>query len=457
MNTSSNFTFVTFNKSNRFFREFKSNFMATQKTTTETNTSWSFIKKFGFRFFFTFFPSYLIIELVIRIIKNANGPDSAITQALNSIVIWVAENIFYIQHELTFGPNGSGDTTANYINLFLYLNISFLIAIIWSILDHKRPHYNKMNLYLRTFIRYYLASLMFSYGFSKVFTLQFHQLSLFDLIKTYGNSSPMGLMWNFMEYSDLYTRFSGYAEVFAGLLLLFRRTTLFGAIAIIGVMGNVFMMNLSYDIPVKILSGLLTFMGFFLLYPDLQRLLNFLILNKATTQKEFLEYTQKPILKKVFLGFKVLIIFFFLFNNAYGSYTMLQHRHNQAKTAAHYGIYEIIDFVKNQDTIPPLTTDSKRWKRIIMDNTYGGIQKMNEKIVYCKVEKDSSSSAITLKSHQDTFSYTLKQHQKDSLYHFETILDTGDTLKISAKKKTPKDFLIINRGFHWINEYPFNR
>ena len=32
-----------------------------------------------------------------------------------------------------------------------------------------------------------------------------------------------------------------------------------------------------------------------------------------------------------------------------------------------------------------------------------------------------------------------------------------DSLKIKLKKKSENQFILVSRGFHWVNEYPFNR
>lgn len=156
---------------------------------------------------------------------------------------------------------------------------------------------------------------MFSYGFSKAFTLQFSELTNIDLIKTFGNQSPMGLMWNFMEYSDTYTRFSGYAEIIAGILLIFRKTTLLGAFAVFAVMFNVFMMNMSYDIPVKLYSGLLTIMSLFLLAPDSKRILNFLVFNRPVQHKTFPSYFTKKKLKITSIVIKFFCIGYLFYTN----------------------------------------------------------------------------------------------------------------------------------------------
>ena len=107
-----------------------------------------------------------------------------------------------------------------------------------------------------------------------------------NMIKTLGEKSPMGLAWTFMGFSKTYSIFAGLAEVIAGLLLISRRTQTFGAIATIIVMLNVFMMNLCFDIPVKIFSFHLFLMGLILLLADSKRVFGVLLLNKKIDSYE---------------------------------------------------------------------------------------------------------------------------------------------------------------------------
>jgi hypothetical protein len=96
---------------------------------------------------------------------------------------------------------------------------------------------------------------MITYGVLKVIELQFSPPTPDRLIQTYGESSPMGLIWTLMGFSSLYCFFGGAGEVLGGLLLSLRRTTLLGALVCIGVLANVVMINLSFDVPVKLFSS----------------------------------------------------------------------------------------------------------------------------------------------------------------------------------------------------------
>ncbi|MBQ4802820.1 hypothetical protein J8L88_08170 [Aquimarina sp. MMG015] len=429
----------------------------TQDINTQDN--WKLSTKIIFRFFFVYlflnifpFPFYYI-----GLIPGLGNIFSFYYDGFEQLCLWSGKNILNITYEISMQPSGSGDTTADYVFQFVYLYIAVIATIIWSIIDLKRSNYNKLLLYTRTLVRYYLIATMFSYGFSKAFTLQFSELRNIDLIKPFGNQSPMGLMWNFMEYSDTYTKFSGYAEIIAGILLIFRKTTLLGSFMIIGVMFNVFMMNMSYDIPVKLYSALLTIMGLFLLAPDIKNILNFFVLNKTVNQKDIPQYFSKKKLQIAAISIKIIVIGYLFYTNIEGSIEGEKQWGKKAPKPALFGIYEVKEFIKNDDTLPPLTTDTIRWKRLIVDKRYSNIQTMDEMFIRLKEKTDSTSQTLNLISYSDStdirsFSYT----KKDSIYTFEGTYKC-DNLKIIAKKKEREEFLLINRGFHWINENPFNR
>src|SRR5208282_313026 len=105
-------------------------------------------------------------------------------------------------------------------------------------------------------------------------------LGLARLSERVGNLSPFRMLWTFMAASKPYTSFSGFAEVLAGVLLLVPQLTTLGALITIGVTANVFALNMSYDVPVKLGSLHYLLMAMFLVAPETQRLVNVFILNR---------------------------------------------------------------------------------------------------------------------------------------------------------------------------------
>src|SRR4030095_10507846 len=82
----------------------------------------------------------------------------------------------------------------------------------------------------------------------------------------------MARLWAFMSVSRPYVVFTGVVEFVGGVLLLTRRTTCMGALITTGAMINLFLLNLTYDVNVKLLSGQMLLMAVVLLAPYAKRL-----------------------------------------------------------------------------------------------------------------------------------------------------------------------------------------
>ena len=162
-------------------------------------------------------------------------------------------------------------------------------AAIWSVIAEWgiarrgwRREYRTLYAWLLLVVRFTLLSILFAYGISKLFDLQFSPPDVRVLNERYGDSSPMELMWTFVGYSVPYTVFSGLVEVIPGVLLLFRRTAVLGALMAVAVMLNVALLNFCYDVPVKLYSTLYVLMALFLLLPDIPSLFQFFLRRRGT-------------------------------------------------------------------------------------------------------------------------------------------------------------------------------
>jgi hypothetical protein len=65
------------------------------------------------------------------------------------------------------------------------------------------------------------------------------------------------------------------------LLLIFPKTTMLGALVALADMTQVFVLNMTCDVPVKLLSFHLLLMALFLLAPDMSRLCRFFVLDRG--------------------------------------------------------------------------------------------------------------------------------------------------------------------------------
>ena len=209
---------------------------------------------------------------------------------------------------------------------------------------------------------------MINYGLIKVFKTQFPFPSMDRLSQSYGESSPMGLLWTFMGYSTAYNIFTGLGEVVGGSLLLFKRTRLIGALIVIAVMSNVVVLNFAYDVPAKLFSIHLLLMATFIIVPDIRRLLDFFLFNRFVEPEVSQVFYRHAKNKLYYIVAKSLIVVLFLWpgvtyalrtNNVYHEFYEAEKRWSLV------GQYEVESFTLNGGTVPPGMLDTRRWKKIL--------------------------------------------------------------------------------------------
>jgi uncharacterized membrane protein YphA (DoxX/SURF4 family) len=420
---------------------------------------WTFTKKLLFRFYFLFFVFYIFL--------NPNGFFPYVDDAYNfyitpfhNLIPWIGKHILHIGYDITTFTNGSGDTTYDYVILLFVAVMAVPGCLIWTHIDKKRKSYNALNYWLTIIIRYFVAFSMFGYGFVKIIKLQFPFPGLNTLMEPYGQSSPMGLAWNFIGYSKGYNYFTGIGEVTAGMLLLFRRTTRLGAILSLVIAGNIMAINYCFDIPVKLMSTILVVMSIFLLLQERVRLINFFFRNKtALPESMYVPRFKMKGLNTAMTIFKFLVIAFVLFMNIYNAVDAMKQYGEAAPKPPLYGIYSVKTFVRNRDTIAPLRTDSTRWHNLIIGYPgFSTVKMTNDKMMYYAFKPDTIAKKIVMFGYNDTTKksyFVYAEIGKDSLLLKGKWMN--DSLFIGMKKFDLNNFLLVSRGFHFINEYPLNR
>ncbi len=377
---------------------------------------------------------------------------------LSPVLVWIGENIFETSGRLELESTGSGDDTMAWLSLFLQFAVAIVGFIIWSVLDRRRSSYNDLFYWFRTILRVFVSFFMILYGFAKVFLVQFNEPSLLDLLQPFGDMSPMGLAWAYMGYSPAFEVFTGLLEVIAGFLLISKRTQTLGALFVVGIMTHVAVMNLCFDIPVKIFSIHLALMGLVLLLSDIKRF-QYVFFRKHNIKLSTDYRPINPRFNKAIRVFKICSLSFIILGAiALRGLIYLEQRKDQIRDEF-YGIWEVETFIKNGDTIPPLTTIDDRWRYMIME-TKGStvVKKMNDSIDFYYFKVDSIKNSISIYKEDNTeAANNFYIEQKDSLHlKIKGLLDQ-DSLKIHLKAIDLKDFTLINRGFHWVNETPYNK
>ena len=420
---------------------------------------WSLAERIALRFACSYFVLYFF-PFPIGEIPGTEALAAWYVNLWNVFMPWVGKHILYLRQG--FPPlsaeNGSGDAMANYVQNFCLLALAAVATLVWTLVERRRRDLRRLHYWTRVYVRYALATILLSYGFNKVIKLQFPFPSLDRLLKPIGERSPMGLLWDFMGYSKPYTFFAGAMEVLGGMLLFFRRTTTLGALVLVSVLTNVVLLNFSYDVPVKLFSLNLLLAALFLLVPDLRRLLDVLVLNRTAAPADIGWPLTARWMKLAAAGLKTLFIGFILYSYTTSSLEMEKLYGEKRPRSPVYGAYEVDEFVRNGQALPPLATDAGRWKNVICDSAqWLWVRSMNDQTKGYAAQYDAAKRTVTLSTHGDKrkFVFTYSRPDKDHLVLVGRLVN--DALAVKLHRVDESRFLLVSRGFHWINEVPFNR
>ena len=176
---------------------------------------WGFAGCLAFRFLFAYFFLYSISSVLIAVplLWKFLHP---IPDAYRSAVPFLAKEILHLSQEVSTKNNGSSDTLFKWLSVGLNLVIAFAGALVWTALDWRRKNYIRLNQWFRLLLRLSLAAIMTDYGGMKLFQVQFPAPYLSTLVETYGEGSPMKLLWTFMGFSRAYCVFGGLTEFVSG-------------------------------------------------------------------------------------------------------------------------------------------------------------------------------------------------------------------------------------------------
>jgi len=428
------------------------------------NNNWPFLQKIAFRFVFIYLILYISPWNWIGFIPVA-GIITEPYNKLEEMAVQAANRHIFHHYKALVLPNGSGDTSYNWTQIGLLLILAAAGCMIWSALDRKRTGYTRLAYWVRIIVRYFLIMNCFGYGIVKLFLLQMPFPTLSQLATPLGDYLPMRLSWMFIGYSSTYQFFSGAVEFLAGVLLLFRRTATFGALLAAGIFGNVMVMNLSYDIPVKLFSMHLFLMSLLLLVFEYKRILAFLFLNQATVPgvlykvsfpEKWMRITRIT-LKSLF----VVAIVIMPFINTYDRYQQVNNPKEIKPVRP--GVYDVTVFVLNRDTLPPFVTDTLRWQDVIFEKGGTGSIRTTDTTFRQRYKRGYFSYSADTAKQEIGFTKTNVQGEKFTLFTLKYELPDSNTLHLHGTvgkntiytelKRSNRYFQLSERQFHWLSEY----
>lgn len=419
----------------------------------DDDAQWSRARRIGVTFL-GLFLCLNIVPLMLVSIPVVEEPLAMAWMAVWAVLTPVLGAIVGIEGPIDTIPNGSSDMTWNYLQQLGYLVVAVVATVVWVARVRRQATYEAMLAWVRIVLRYGLALMMFSYGLIKVFPLQFEPLGPIHLARTYGESTPSGLLWSFMGYSPVYTSFTGLAEVLAAALLLSRRTATLGALVAVGVLANVAMMNFCYDVAVKIYSSLFLLMALFLVAPDVPRIVDGFVRNRAPAPADL----SLPVLgRRLRIARRVAKIGFLLTVAWMGVQNASRYAQLQARAESRpelYGAWEVERFTLDGEERPP--KDALRWRRFVVPGFPAAVIKLGDgKQAMYGLEHDPAAGTITLTAFDDsgtTMALTAARPASDELVLTGSI--GAGAAEIRMRQFGAEHERLMTNGWHWISDAP---
>ncbi len=233
----------------------------------------------------------------------------------------------------------------------------------------------------------------------------------------------------------------------------------FGALIIAGIMTNVVMLNLCYDVPVKLHAAELLLVALVLAAPDMGRLANLLGLGRATNAPPARPRAGTSI-ERLRLGAKVAFIAMTFFAVTRGAFEDWR-KGGGAPRPLLSGIYDVESFTRSGAEVLPLLNDlpaeRSRWKTVVFNEypavTFYGIggrrRRYRERI-------DEAASTLSL-TNAIAGELTLKYARPDREHLTVEGQMDGEPIFVRLKRRSSDASVgLLNRGFHWVTEYPAN-
>lgn len=397
-------------------------------------------------------------------------PNGFIAPLWHIVVPWFGHHILRLRAPLDFAQNGSGDSSYEYTLVLCELLLAAVAASVWSMLDWRRRDYCVLHAWVRLPVRLLLAGMMITYGCDKVFLLQFGHLSLADLSRPFGEMSPPTLMWNFMAASSVYTIFAGSIELLAGILLLIPQTVPLGALAVVAAMTNVFLMDLSYDVGVKLLSAHFALLALFLLADYAKPVANLLLFDRPADPVRYPPLTRRRALNRAAqLSVPILGTLLLVFFTYYGRKAYVRQQTRMADRGPLFGTWVVENLTRSGTSPGPLFTakiseslqvhsDGDLWQRLVFDDSQTAIILLKDLhgaqvLDTVKLKVDSGTSSIHLTDDGDPAwrcDLSFERPDTSRLLLHGTV--NGSPVSMTLRKEDDSRFLLRDRSVHWIIE-----
>ncbi|HKE85326.1 MAG TPA: hypothetical protein VKB50_16300 [Vicinamibacterales bacterium] len=423
-----------------------------------TEGQWRASTLAAFRLCVVYIGLYVLNTQMISTLVRLPIPPLGMITPVSAFFQWVGTTVLGIAEPIRTAPTGSGDRMFDWVQAFSLVLISIVAVVVWSLVDRRRLNYARLHTWFRVFVRFALGTTMVGYGASKLIPVQMPVVFLTRLVEPFGNFSPMGVLWTSIGAAPAYETFVGSAELLGGFLLFVPRTALLGALICLMNSIAVFTLNMTYDVPVKLFSFHLILLSLFLLAPNVRPLVDLVLLHRSARASAEIAPGKTPQSQRRWRIAQVVFGVFVVLQAIAGGVVNWTRFGGGAPKSPLFGIWDVAQMSIDGEVRPPLLTDRDRWRRVIFQApTAVTFQRMDDSFERYGVTIDTSARTLAVTSIGPKAVSTLAFERPSPERLIVKGPLNGRTVHLELTLRDLNSFLLESRGFHLVQEVPFNR
>lgn len=417
---------------------------------------WSPATRIAFRFGFVYLGLFILATQISgSLLSNLAFPYRGLGRLwpMRDVTHWVGASVL---GATALDDRSGGEPLFFWIQTFWLLAAALLAAIVWSALDRRRQHYATLYAWFLLFIRLALVSQLFEYGMTKVIPTQFPAPPLTALVTPVGELTLSALLWTSIGASPAYEIFTGCIEVLAGVLLLIPRTATLGALLAAGALTQVLVLNLTYDIGVKVVSFHLVLLAVLLLLPDRAALADFFVRHRPASATAAGAVVRTARGRRRLLAAQLVFGAYLLGTLTYINWSFWHVAGGGRPRSPLYGIWTVERLAVDGQARPPQLNDyDRRWRRVIFDAPDAVVfQRTDDSFARYGASIDADRKVIDLtkgSSRMWSARFAFERPSPDRL----TVQGEMDGHRIEAQlQRVDFDaFPLLNSSFRWIRPH----
>jgi hypothetical protein len=215
---------------------------------------------------------------------------------------------------------------------------------------------------------------------------------------------------------------------------------------------------MTYDVPAKILSFHLMLLCLVLLAPEAGRFSTSTFARRPAGPSSTPPLLRTPRAERIAAAAQIALAVWLLFSNACTGWERWTEQGAGLPEPPLYGIWAVTEFSVGGTPLPPLTTDERRWQRLVFDRDGATVQRMDGQLVPVLAVVDPAARTLVVVAPPRTEplgSFGFDRPAPERLTLTGTL--AGQPVSVALTSVPIDDFPLRSRGFHWVQEYPYFR